>query len=204
MPKPIEKDLDIEDDEQDPGDPPKGSGEYIPRARFNEVNQALKDTRKELADLRKELKDSTERSLEEQGNWQKLAEERGRELSKLQGASAKLEQYETVLSGILEKEKTRIPEHYQSLVPESLPILDQLTWITANAPILSKKAPPKTGAGVIGGKDVTEDPEITEEEKAVAKKFGMSLKEYIQYRDMNADNLEDTMANEKTADPEED
>ena len=71
-----------------PGD---DSERMIPLARFNEVNNQLKELKQQLAAQEEAAKKANDDKLAEQQEWRKLAEQRGEELAAAQAKAAELE-----------------------------------------------------------------------------------------------------------------
>lgn len=176
MPEPIQP-----NPNPDPGAAPASpasNGEHmIPKSRFDEVNEERRKLSERLAQIEAEQKAETEKRLTEQSQFKELAEKRGEELAKAQAEAAKVTAYEKTLGDVLAAQVASLPEEKRALVPEELSTSQKLAWIAKNAAILKAPAPFGIGAGRMGG---SEDKKIdlTPEELAVAKSFGMTPEEY--------------------------
>jgi phage I-like protein len=149
----------------------------VPYERFTEVNEAKLKAEAELSRIQKEQKDETEKRLAEQNQFKELAEKRGDELVKANEKAAKVEAYEKTLTEVLAAQVEALPEDKRGLVPDELTTQQKLSWIAKNAAILKAPASFDIGAGHLGGSG-TKGVELTQEEIAVAKQFGMKPEDY--------------------------
>jgi len=127
--------------------------------------------------IEKENQKRLEAQLTEQGKYKDLAEERAQQLAKAQAKAEKVEAYQEVLSKHLTAQIEEIPEDMRSLIPSSLPVEDQLDWIAVNRAKLVKPLAQKIGAGERGGSQ-EKSVDLTDEERAIARKFNMTDEEY--------------------------
>lgn len=149
----------------------------VPYSRFEEVNREKNELARKLKEREDAEKAETEKRLLEQQEYQKIAENRAKELADLKPKADKVEAYEKTLQEVLDAQVKDIPEDKRGLIPDELTTQQKLNWLAKNAAIL--KAPSafdigagKTGAG--GNSAVTLSPEEIE----TAKKFGMTAEEY--------------------------
>ena len=154
----------------------------IPKGRFDEINNANKKLQERLDALERESHERLEAQLKEQGKYKELAEERAQKLAKAQAKADQVEVYQEVLSKHLQAQIEIIPEDKRSLIPDTLPVDEQLAWIARNRALLTKLAPPDVGAGRRGGSQ-EESVELTPEEMQIAKDYGMTAEEYAKYKD---------------------
>ena len=157
------------------------SGHMIPKSRFDEVNDKAKALEARLAALETEQKAQLEAQLAEQGKYKELAEQRAKQLAEAQSKADKLEAYEATLQKLLDAEVEAIPEDKRGMIPAPLSTEQKLDWIAQNKAHLVKQAPPSIGAGIRGGSQ-EKSVEISQEEAATAKKFGMTAEEYAKYK----------------------
>lgn len=136
------------------------AGPMIPKARFDEVNEQLKELRtwkeKQEAHARKQQEDAAK----QRGEWEQLANERGQRVTELettaQTAQERAERYQQVLEAQVKERIKALPEASRKLVPDGDP-LDQLTWLNAlDAAIAAQQPAPLRstnggGARVNGG-----------------------------------------------------
>lgn len=126
------------------------------------------------------LKAEQEARMVEQNKWQELAEQRGKELDALRAAAAKAEAYEKQAAETLRKRIEALPEHVRGAVPEYDDPLKVMTWLDANAAVLSLPTPPPTDAGVRGV--AVQNIRLTPEESALARLAGMTDEDYYKYK----------------------
>jgi hypothetical protein len=72
------------------------------------------------------------KQLEEQAEWQKLANRRAEEVKELKPRAQLAESYEKVVKNLLEVQTRDLPVGIQTLL-EKLSLVDQLDWLAANA-----------------------------------------------------------------------
>jgi len=180
---------DVKDQEEDQEKDPKGGASektekiekdregFIPRDRFDEVNQLAKDRKEKLDQIEKDQKKAAEERLAQQDKWKELAENRGKELDAAKVKAEKLDSYEETLQGVLNSQVEQIPEEYRTLIPDELTTQQKLDWMAQNQAILTKKKPFDIGAGKRGG-DKDKGIELSNEEREQAKKMGVSPEEY--------------------------
>ena len=158
-------------------------GHMIPKARLDEVIADRKKLEERLAVLEKTSKDAEEQRLADQEKWRELAEKRLEELESVKPKAAVAEEQEASLQKYLQAQIDEIPEDMRSLIPEQLTTLQKLDWLSINKAKLLKPTAPNIGAGMRGaGSGNLASVELSPEEKEVAKKFGMSEKEYAEYK----------------------
>ena len=142
--------------------------------------KANEDAANKIAAIEKEAQTRLEAQLQEQGKFKELADERAKALIK---ATKRAERYDTALETlekVLETQLEAIPETKRGLVPAKYSVEDKLEWIAKNRALLSKSQPFSIGAGETGGSG-EETLEITSEDRAAAKKVGMSPDDYVKY-----------------------
>jgi hypothetical protein len=184
------KDTNLNGNEQEPTkeDHPPAEAQktehMIPKTRLDEEIQKRKDAEARATALEAEKNSQLETQLAEQGKYKELAEERNNKIAELQPKADKLEEYEKTLLDVLESQIKEIPEEFRGMVPEALSTQQKLNWIAANKSKLMKSQPFDIGAGKRGGTDGKPTLELTEEEKATAKRFGVPLDEYAKFKNM--------------------
>ena len=72
------------------------------------------------------------KQLEEQAEWQKLANRRADEIKELKPRAALAEGYEKAVKALVEAQTRDVPVAIQTIL-EKLSLLDQLDWLAANA-----------------------------------------------------------------------
>ena len=162
---------------------------------FKETNAGLltalqkeRDANKEatarMATIEKENQERLEKQLQEQGKYKELAEERAKALAEALPKAEQLEAYEATLKEFLQAQIEEIPEEKRSLIPTMLPVKEQLAWLAVNRTLLMKTTAPKIGAGTQGGSE-SKGVDLTDEERAYARKFKMTDEDYAKYKNPN-------------------
>ena len=148
-------------------------------ADLAEKDKYIKELRDESATRRIALKEEQEKHLAEQGKWKELAEQRAAELEQL---SVYKEQAEALSSTIRQSNEARIQkirEDMRPLIPTDYSPERLATWLDANERLLMTPSAPDidAGAGMGGaGKAL----KLTPEQKAIAKKLGISEEKYLE------------------------
>ena len=155
----------------------------IPKSRLDEVLAKQHTAEAELLKLREDQAQREQAALAEQGKWKELAEARALELKENASKLAGLDSIQETLKETLTSALKELSEDARKLVPTELNVEQQLKWVATNRAILKKSAAPTLGGngrtGGTGGGSST--PELTDEQKQMAKKFGMTLEDYAQY-----------------------
>lgn len=156
----------------------KNEKNYVPQSVFSEQQKRLRAAEERIAAMEAEQKAETDKRLTEQSQFKELAEKRGRELAEAQAEAAKLTSMEKVLQDVLASQVAALPEDKRALVPDDLTTQQKLTWLAKNAAILKAPAAFDIGAGRGAGGGGDRGVNLTPEELAVAKAFGMTPEEY--------------------------
>jgi seryl-tRNA synthetase len=163
-----------------PGDQ-KPNENMVPQSRLNEMAEKNRQLQERLDATEKERQDQLEKQLQEQGKWKELAEQRAQELATLKPKAEQVDTYEATLKKVLDAEIATLPEEYQDVVPEGLSTKDQLDWLAKNKSKFMKAEPFDIGAGKRGVKPEKKT-ELSEEEKDMARQYGMSEEKYAEYK----------------------
>ena len=145
------------------------------------VQKMIKDLRQEAAGYRVELKKFNEmqqQRLAEQGNFKELAEQRAAELSALLPYKEQAEMYERTIRESNSSRIATLREDMRALIPAELSPLALSKWLDTALPKLTMPTPPNLDAGAGSGGGAT--PRLTEEQKQMAARFGMSEAQYIE------------------------
>lgn len=96
--------------------------------------------------------EARQRALLEQGEYQKLAEERAARLAELEPQAAAVERYRGALEAVLAEHRKGLPAHLVTLLDRLDPV-EQLEYLAANAETLRPAAPPApAGPNLNGGR----------------------------------------------------
>lgn len=134
----------------------------IPKTRFDEVNKKAKELQAQLDALQKAQDEEERTKAEEQGEYQRLYQETTSEVDRLKGvydtASARAQELEGIVSGLLDAKLDAIPEQFRGLVPDGLTPEAKLAWLTkaeASGLFAPKEQPRNNPIG--GGTNPPED-----------------------------------------------
>ncbi|MED4840403.1 hypothetical protein P9695_08795 [Weizmannia sp. CD-2023] len=103
---------------------------FIPKSRFDEVNNKFKEVQAQLDSL---LKERQEQELEEQkkrGEYEKLYESTKKELEAAQTYKERAKQLESVIAEMVESKLAEIPEELHDIIPDGMTPEQKLSWIT--------------------------------------------------------------------------
>lgn len=172
--------------EQEPKAPPAAeplnvdNAPMIPKTRFDEVNSERNALREQLAEFQRKQQADEQAKLEEQGEFQKLAEERQKEIERLASYEAQVTQLTEAAKASNEKLIEQVPEDKRGLIPEYEPLKLQ-QWLAMNQSILIGQpfTPPSTngGAGTYQKSNGQHKP-LTQTEIAIAKKMNLTPEQY--------------------------
>lgn len=153
-------------DGQKNGTPPAGQVTFASEADFQKkVDELLKERlerEKKKSDeaAKKAADDAAAEAAKKNGEWQKVAEQREKELAEAAKKLAdvdplqkKADKYEKSLKATLEAQRKDLPKHITDLL-DNLDPADQLEWLAKNREALGKKnpegvppTPPASGTG---------------------------------------------------------
>ncbi len=111
----------------------------IPKSRFDEVSKKLRELEADAAKKDKALREADEQRKAEQGEWQKLAEERKTQLEQLSSKSELADRLSEIVAKQLDAELATWPEEAQPLVlPTESPLLQRIESADRARPIAQK------------------------------------------------------------------
>ena len=172
----------VEEEAPTPAEAEKTDGEHmIPKSRFDEVNNQLREIQKQLKKEQKEKATAVEKQLEEQGKYKELYEDRGTQLAEAQQKAERVDSLDETVKALLKAQIDSLPELAQKLVPSEMSDQQQLNWIAEKRSLLSKPSAPDIGAHTLGGENGS-TAELTADEKEAAKKMGVSEKDYVKQK----------------------
>lgn len=121
----------------------------IPKHRFDEVNNKLKEIQAQLSAKEKAEQEAAEARLKEKEDYKTLASQHEAKVKDLEPKVEALDSEAKRLRGVVEIQlkaaRTQVPDHLHSLLDKLDPV-EQLEWIASNADKL--KDAPKTPAGI--------------------------------------------------------
>jgi phage I-like protein len=161
----------------------KNSNEHmIPKTRLDEEIQKRKNAEQKLSDLEKQKQAEDTKRLQEQNDFKTLYENASQELQTLRPKAVVADESEKVLQAVLDAQVNEIPEAYRSLIPEEMSVNKRLDWISKNKALLLKPAAFDISAGKGGGGAPDKSADLSQEEIAVANKFGVKPEEYAKHK----------------------
>jgi hypothetical protein len=126
----------------------------------------------------KAIEEGSKKKLEEEGNWKALAEQRAAEAESLKPFAERAKSLEAVIRQNNEAAIARIPEARRGLIPMDYAPEKLQSWLANNTALLMREPAPDFNAGE-GGDGGKPAPKLNEEEKSLAKQWGMSEEDYL-------------------------
>jgi DNA repair exonuclease SbcCD ATPase subunit len=158
------------------------------KREIGELKSEAAQRRIKARDVEEALKAEREKLLAEQGEWQKLAEDRQRELDDLAPIR---ERYDALIDNLRKENEERlrqIPEHMRNLIPVDAMTPEQLSmYLTQNWARLTAQSVPGTDAGAGVDKQGKPSPPITDKERKLLAAMGVSEEKYLQEKTRRAD-----------------
>jgi phage I-like protein len=131
------------------------------------------------ADARMKAMEQAQRQrLEESGNYAEIAKRYQTELESLKPVAERAQSLEAIIRESNETRLAGIPETYRNLVPTDYAPEKLQAWLNANEPLLKRTPPPSLDAGAGANTPPSDSVRLTAEQKATAKKFGLTDEEY--------------------------
>jgi seryl-tRNA synthetase len=116
------------------GEESKQQEKFIPKSRFDEVNQRFKDVQSQLDQLLAEKAAAEKQAQEEQGKFQELYETTSQEFTQVktqyESVETRAKELEGVINGLLDTKLSTIPEDFHDLIPANLTPEAKLDWIS--------------------------------------------------------------------------
>jgi ribonucleoside-triphosphate reductase len=138
-------------------------GQFIPKARFDEVNQKFKDVQKQLDELLAAKNAAEKAEAEKRGEFEKLYQETAKQAESLKeqatNKDTRVQQLEGVISQLLEQRLSNVPEEMRDLIPSDYSVEQKLAWI---ATAESKGLFAKKQHTQIGGDTNASDKQVTD------------------------------------------
>lgn len=128
----------------EPTDQPIADEKRFTQAELEQqIKERLSRQQRQFEAQQKEVQATLEaKQLEEQAEWQKLANRRADEIKELKPRAGLAESYEKAVKSLLDVQTRDLPVSIQMLL-EKLTLVDQVDWLAANAGTL--KTPTATG-----------------------------------------------------------
>jgi hypothetical protein len=107
---------------------------FIPKSRFDEVNNKMKELQDQLDKFTKAKEQEELEAKKKKGEFENLYNETHKELEKFKGehkvASERVTQLEGLIQTLVDAELEAVPEELRDLVPENMTPEQKLSWIT--------------------------------------------------------------------------
>lgn len=141
---------------------------------------ARKNELKKLTDDIDALKRGQQKQLEEQGQFKVVAEQRAQEIAELTAHKARAEALEKMIRESNAERVKKVPETMRELVPVDYSPETLAAWLDKNWERLTKAPAPNIDAGAGGGSGNGGStlPKLTDQERELARYFGMKDEEY--------------------------
>lgn len=151
-------------DSDDDGEGDKG-GKKLEDLTSTELAELLREQRRENAAARRKLREreqadadaeaerkrKADEALAQQGEYQKLAEQRAQEIADLKPYKERAEKAEKALQAHVDARIARIPQDKRSLVPKGIDVYQQSEWLDLNESLLVKPGAPNLNPGGYSG-----------------------------------------------------
>lgn len=146
----------------------------------DETITGLKSQVSQFAERMTAIEQAQKQRLEEQGNFKELSQKYLAELEGLKPVAERAQALESIIRESNEARLGKIPEQQRGLVPVDYPPERLQAWLNANEALLMKAPAPdyNAGAGAEGGG--VAKTQLTEEQRATAKRFGMTEEQYAE------------------------
>lgn len=140
---------------------------------------------KSLSERLSAIEEGTRKRLEEEGNFRELAQKRAADLESLKPLAERAQALEAIIRESNEARVKAVPENMRNLIPMDYAPEKLQAWLNANEALLRRSPAPDFDAGA-GGSGGSASTKLTEEQRAMAKRFGLTEEQYIaQLRKLN-------------------
>jgi len=149
----------------------------IPKSRFDEVNQQLKELKAAQEKAQKAQAEAERKRLEQQNEFKTLYEQAQSEIEQLKPYQERVTQLMQTTQAANETKVNALPENMRSLVPEYDDPFKLAQWLDANAEVFNKPLAPTLNGGAGSGQrqrpaNAPTEAEIIEQ----AARFGLNAK----------------------------
>jgi hypothetical protein len=107
---------------------------FIPKSRFDEVNNKYKQLQEQIDAFNKEKEQAELENKKKQGKFEELYTNTSQELEntkqQFEQTSQRVEQLEGIIQTLVDAELEAVPEDMRDLVPENFTAEQKLSWIT--------------------------------------------------------------------------
>lgn len=152
------------------------------RERLSEVNSESAQRRHQLKTMQEQieaLRGAQHKQLEESGNYQALYQQTNEKLAALAPKAERAEQLDALIRESNERRVAQVREDLRPLIPADYTPEKLAAWLDSNISRLTAPAAPDLDAGVRGS---SVKPQLSEAERAIARRFGMTDEAYLKYK----------------------
>lgn len=160
----------------------KKKDQMVPIGRLDDEITKRKEAERQLAEMKARDVEREKEALKAKEDWKALYEGAQAEIAALKPIAARVEGQDKTMQSLLDAQMATIPEARRVLIPESLSVSEKLDYIAKTRNLLAAPVPPDLGAGKRGGGE-EKKVNLTTEEIAMAKSFGMSPEQYQAQKD---------------------
>lgn len=149
--------------------------------RLNERDEeigALKGRVSEFAERVTAIEAGQKQRLEQEGNYRELSQKYLADLEAVKPMAERAQALEAIIRESNEARISRVPEQQRALVPADYPPEKLQAWLNANESLLMKPPAPDYNAGAGAEGASRSKPQLTEEQRQAAKRFGMTEEQY--------------------------
>lgn len=179
----------------------------VPQSRFSEVVSERNALQKQIEALLQAQKDKQDKELAEQNRFKELYEQRDNAYkdleAKFKAAQSENEKHLATLRATNDARLARVPEDKRALVPDfdgADAHIKLSAWLDKSESWLMetpKPQPPKLDGGSGGIQKPSETDKLSPAELAMAKAFNMSVDDYIKFKNMSSNVLENAPFGDK-------
>lgn len=120
---------------EEPVEEPKKDDGMIPRSRFNEVNERLKELLAKQEEADAEAERLRIKALEDNKEFETLATQRAARIEELEAEAERskesIDRQTVILEGFVESQMEAVPELYRGLF-QNMGLVEQIEWLTKN------------------------------------------------------------------------
>ena len=133
---------------------------------------------KSLSERLSAIEQGTRKRLEEEGNYRELANKHAADLESLKPLAERAQALEAIIRESNEARIKSVPENMRNLIPVDYAPERLQAWLNANEGLLRRSPAPDFDAGA-GGSGGSASTKLTDDQRAMAKRFGMTEEQYI-------------------------
>ena len=117
---------------------PKQDTNMIPKARFDEVNKALRELQRQQQEREENERKAADQRAKEQGEWQKLAEQREQVVRDLAPKAERASRLETIIATYIDEQSQDFPEELRDFDPGPNDLEQRWNWMNKGRALAAK------------------------------------------------------------------